>query len=72
MKDVFFRMELFRWSLEKGPQFRVRNDTVDGKNPAVSPVEVGNLPHYLPRFYTSQVVGNGISEPSERSRRREP
>ena len=29
-----------------------------------SPVEVGSLSHYFRGFYTSQVVGNGISEPS--------
>ena len=38
--------------------FSIWPDTVDGRNPA--PVEVGRLSHYLP----SQVVGNGISEPS--------
>ncbi len=50
----------------------VEGATVDGgRNPANSPVDmVGRLSHYLTWFYTSkrwlfsQVVGNGISEPS--------
>ena len=29
-----------------------------------APVEVGSLSHYFLGSYTSQVVGNGISEPS--------
>ena len=35
--------------------------TVDGRNPA--PVDMVNIPLFT-GFYTSQVVGNGISEPS--------
>ena len=38
-----------------------QRDTVDGGNPA--PVEMVNIPVFI-GFYTSQVVGNGISEPS--------
>ena len=37
---------------------------IDGSEIRRSPVEVGSLSHYLRRFYTSQVVGLGISEPS--------
>ena len=37
------------------------HNTVDGRNPVNSPVEVVSLSHYLyARFYTSQVVVNGI------------
>ena len=39
--------------------------TVAGSKIRRSPVEVMSLSHYLPRFLApSQVVGNGISEPS--------
>ena len=36
----------------------------DARNPAKQLSEVGSLSHYLQGFPKSQVVGNGISEPS--------
>ena len=41
-----------------------KNNTVDGSEIRLSPVEVGSLSHDFTGFYTSQVVVNGISEPS--------
>ena len=46
----------------QAPNTQRLNTSVDGRNPA--PVEVGSLSHYSQGFYTSEVVGNGISEPS--------
>ncbi len=48
---------------EKRQALTLAINTVDGRNPA--PVEVGSFSHYLRRVLApSQVVGNGISEPS--------
>ena len=40
------------------------NNSFDGRNPAITSWGKRSLSHDLQRFYTSQVVGNGISEPS--------
>ena len=56
---------LGEWIEKKTPWYSwwLVTGTVDGRSPA--PVEVGSFSHYLWRVLVpSQVVGNGISEPS--------
>ena len=55
---MFLQVSFCTWAERRAIDDAILDDTVDGRNPA--PTDLVNIP-LITRFYTSQVVGNGIS-----------